>query len=171
MRPTIIKLLDWLDRRDSCHFIIMLYVFRWIVLIPILVLDAFLLNEAQSGAASMPNEWSELTPIGLFLGLVIVPPLLETIIECTIPFWIFARVRNYQQMRPVRCWGFITVSACIMAMLHPMIAAIVPAFITGGFLAYCYAHFAPRSIWKAILATFVFHAAINMVGWSILVLL
>ena len=41
--------------------------------------------------------------------------------------------------------------------------------IAGGFLAYCYAHFVPNGIWKAILATAVFHAAMNLVGWTMLV--
>ncbi len=57
-----------------------------------------------------------------------------------------------------------------MAAFHPMLAAILPSFITGAFLAYCYAHFAPRGAWRVIVATGVFHGAINIVGWTMIVM-
>jgi hypothetical protein len=57
-----------------------------------------------------------------------------------------------------------------MALVHPMLAAILPSLITGAMLAYCYAHFAIRGAGQAILATTVFHGAINIVGWTIIVI-
>jgi len=62
----------------------------------------------------------------------------------------------------------IVTSAFIMVLLHPMLGAILPSSITGAFLAYCYPHFAPSGARKVILATSIFHAAINLVGWTIL---
>ena len=55
-------------------------------------------------------------------------------------------------------------------LLHPMMAALLPSLITGAFLAYCYAHFASRSAGQAVLATTAFHGAINVVGWTMIVL-
>jgi hypothetical protein len=48
-------------------------------------------------------------------------------------------------------------------------AAILPSLITGLFLAYCYAHFANRNFGSALLYTTAFHAAINVIGWSMIV--
>ena len=50
-----------------------------------------------------------------------------------------------------------------MLVLHPPLAAPC-TLVTGVFLAYCYAHFAIGSHWKALAATSLFHAAINLVG-------
>jgi hypothetical protein len=100
---------------------------------------------------------------------VIIPPLLETLVECSLPYWVISRIRDYRAKRPRRCWGFVAVSACVMAAFHPMLAALLPAFVTGAFLAYCYAHLALTGIGRTILATAVFHGAINIVGWTMLV--
>ena len=54
-----------------------------------------------------------------------------------------------------------------MVLLHPLTPVVITfAFVTGSFLAYVYAHFAPQSRFKAFLHTAVFHAAINVVGWT-----
>jgi len=164
------RLLDWIDGRPPWQFVAILYGARWVALAPIMALSHFVFAESQKSAASTPEEWSQGSAVGLFLGLVLIPPLLETLVECSLPYWIISSVRDYRTNRPKRCWGFVAVSACVMAVLHPMLAALLPALITGAFLAYCYAHFAPSGIWKAILATTVFHGAINMVGWTMLVL-
>ena len=137
---------------------------------PVLAFSHFVFSSTQKAAASMPEELSQASPIGLFLALVLITPLFETLVECTVPYWIISRIRDYRTRRPKRCWGFVAVSACVMTVFHPMLAALLPALVTGVFLAYCYAHFAPNGIWKAILATTVFHGAINMVGWTMLVL-
>ena len=160
--------LAFLDRRSAGQFVAILYAARWIALAPVMVLSHFLLTEGQKHASAMPDQWRDGSPLGLFLGLVVVPPILETLLECSLPYWVFSKVRDYLHNRPKRCWGFIVTSAFIMVLLHPMLGAILPSFITGAFLAYCYAHFAPSGVLKAILATSIFHAAINLVGWTML---
>jgi hypothetical protein len=162
--------LDWIDGRNPWQFVAILYAARWGALAPVMAFNHFVFSATQKSAAPVPEEWSQGSPVGLFMALVAIPPLVETIVECSLPYWIISHIRDYRTNRPKRCWGFVAVSACVMAVLHPMVAAQLPALVTGAFLAYCYAHFAPISIWKAILATTVFHGAINMVGWTMLVL-
>ena len=169
-KTAVTALLDWIDGRHPWQFVAILYAARWGVLAPVIALSHFVFTQSQEAAASMPEEWSRGSPVGLFIGLVVIPPLPETIVECSLPYWIISRIRDYRTTRPKRSWGFVAVSACVMAVLHPLLAALLPALITGAFLAYCYAHFASISIWKAILATTIFHGAINMVGWTMLVL-
>ncbi len=169
-RRSASAVLDWIDQRPPWQFVAILYGARWVALVPVLAFGHCVFTQSQRSAASIPDRWSQGSPIGLFLGLVVMPPLLETLIECAVPYWVVSRVRDCRKERPRRCWGFVAVSACVMAVLHPMLAALLPALITGAFLAYCYAHFAPIGIWMAILATTVFHGAINMVGWTMLVL-
>jgi len=164
------RLLDWLDQRKAWQFVTILYLARWVALAPILTLSHFGFTPGQNSSASMPDQWRKGTPLGLFLGLVVIPPILETLLECSLPYWIIATVRDYRNSRPNRCWGFVATSACLMAVLHPMLGALLPAFITGAFLAYCYAHFAGTSTLRAIAATAIFHGAINMVGWTMIVL-
>ncbi len=168
-KTSVGNLLDWIDDRHPWQFLTILYAARWVALAPIMALSHFVFTQSQKSAASMPEKWSEGSPLGLFVGLVVIPPLLETLMECSLPYWVISRIRDYRVKRPKRCWGFVALSACAMAVLHPMVAALLPALITGAFLAYCYAHFAPASIWRAILATTIFHGAINIVGWTMLV--
>ena len=163
-------ILDWIDDRSAWQFVTILYAARWVALVPIMALSHFVFTQSQKSAASIPEEWTKGSPLGLFLGLVVIPPLLETLVECSLRYWVISRIRDYRTNRPKRCWGFIAVSACVMTVLHPILAALLPAFITGAFLAYCYAHFASSSIWRAVLATTLFHGAINFVGWSMIVL-
>ena len=54
-----------------------------------------------------------------------------------------------------------------MALLH-FPYALPCGFVTGAFLAYCYAHFAVRSQWLAFVAAALYHAAINLVGFVLL---
>lgn len=159
--------LDWLDTRNAWQFLCLIYLARWVALIPLIVLEQIVFTGAQTKAASMPEEWRQGSPFGTFLGLVLIPPLLETLMECSLPYWLIGKLGGGR--RSGRAWTFIVASAFIMAVFHPILAALIPAFITGAFLAYCYAHFAPSSISKAILATAGFHGAINLVGWIMLV--
>jgi len=91
-------------------------------------------------------------------------------VECMLPYFVLSRVRPHRGKMPARQWDFVLVSASLMVLFHPTLAALVPSLITGAFLAYCYAHFARRSAGKAILATTVFHGAINIVGWVMLMI-
>lgn len=167
-RPcALTRLLHWLDARKAWQFLCLLYLTRWVALIPVIVLGRFVFTGAQRQAALAPEQWSQGSALGLFLGLVIVPPLLETLLECSLPYWLMKKLGIGHS--PGRAWKFVFVSACLMMVLHPMLAALLPAFVTGAFLAYCYAHFAPAGIPKAILATAAFHGGINLVGWTALV--
>ena len=162
-------LLDWLDQRKAWQFVAVLWLTRWVLLAPVMILNLFVFTPDPKAAASILERWSTETPLGQFLSLVVICPLLETLLECSLPYWIVAAVRDYRNNMPNRCWGFVTISAWLMAALHQMLAALLPAFITGAFLAYCYAHFARISTSRAILATTIFHGAINIVGWTMLV--
>jgi len=164
------RLLDWCDRRNALQFLGILYAVRWICLAPLLALSHFVFTNEQVASASVTEAPQEMNLWILLLQFVIVAPLLETLVECSLPYLIISRIRKYQQNRPKRSWGFIAISACTMALLHPVLAAIPPSLITGAFLAYCYAHFAEKSIPQAILATIGFHGAINIVGWTMLVM-
>lgn len=160
------RIMDWLDQRNSWQFVGILYVIRWIVLAPVLVLILFIFP----GSQLVPNESFHFNPIILLCNWVAIDPLFETLLECSLLYFIFSRVGNYREKKSSRCWGFVTASACFMALLHPVLASLLPALITGVFLAYCYAHFADRKVGQAILATTCFHGAINIVGWSMIVL-
>jgi hypothetical protein len=164
------RLLDWLDSRSGWQFVTILYVARWLVLVPVSAVTDLIFSDADLAAASIPDEWKNGTAIGLFFGLVVVPPLLETLLVCSLPYWIVAWVRGYRHTRPHRCWGFVAISACGMVALHPIPAAVSATVVTGVFLAYCYAHFAATSTLKAISATWIFHGGINMVGWAMLMI-
>ncbi|MGA2035049.1 MAG: hypothetical protein ABSG68_22600 [Thermoguttaceae bacterium] len=145
-----------------------LYVVRWIVLVPLGWLVDLMFAPAQISDASI--SIGEMNPLAFFLVAVVIDPPLETVVECALPYSVISWIRNYRQKRPKRCWGYVAISACVMAVLHPVIAALPFSLITGAFLAYCYAHFAPISTWRAIFATAAFHAAINLVGWVTLVI-
>jgi hypothetical protein len=151
------KSLDWLDRQPGFVFWLVLYLTRWPVIIPVSWLQG-LLGSLFLGAAEM-----EMT-LKPHVGMLVFPPLLETFIECTLPYWILSRMKR---IRPGRPWGFICISGIIMALLH-FPYALPCGFVTGVFLAYCYAHFAARSQWRAFAATALYHAAINAVGFVLL---
>ena len=105
-------------------------------------------------------------PWRYLLPFLVVAPTLETLIECGLPYWVMRRWLKVPTHSP---WPFVSVSALVMVVLHPLTpVVIVMAFITGSFLAYVYAHFAPSSHAKAFLHTAVFHAGINLVGWTML---
>lgn len=108
------------------------------------------------------------SPLVLLLGFLVIAPVLETLVECLLPYAIMNRLGRIPSGR--RAWGFIGVSAVLMALWHLSAwpAAIVPSLITGAFLAYTFAHFAPESRSRAFLHTWAFHAGINLVGWTLL---
>ncbi|HUT92985.1 MAG TPA: hypothetical protein VMY37_26070 [Thermoguttaceae bacterium] len=164
------NLLDRLDGRNAWQFVGVLYLARWVVLVPVLVLSRFLFADSEIAAASVSEQVTKMNAGVLLLLLVVISPLFETLIECALPYLVVSQVRGYRRNRPKRSWGFVAISACGMALLHPMLAAILPSLITGAFLAYCYAHFAARGAGQAILATAVFHGAINVVGSTMIVM-
>jgi hypothetical protein len=164
------RLLDWLDRRNAWQFVGVLYVARWLALAPVLALSHFVFTDAQKADAAVPQELTDRNAGVLLVMVVVVSPLVETLLTCTLPYFVVSRLRDYRRNRPKHCWGFVVVSACLMALMHPMLAAVLPSLITGAMLAYCYAHFATRGVGPAILATTIFHGAINIVGWAMIVM-
>ncbi|MHC4215206.1 MAG: hypothetical protein ACYSWP_17735 [Planctomycetota bacterium] len=125
------------------------------------------MSEAQLAEISL-SKLSRLNPVLLFSYIVILGPLLETLIECSLPYFVLSMLNRKKGGLQIRPWLFIFISAMLMVVTHP-IQAVVGTFITGAFLAYCYAHFAFRSFGYAVLYTTGFHAAINYIGWTILV--
>lgn len=155
----------WLDRLDALppvRFTVALYLLRWLAIVPLMIL-------LPSPASAATMEWLRAMPIpDAAFGLLIDAPLSETVIECLLPYLVLQlalRRTRYAGCR--RHWPFIALSALIMVALHPLEPRTITATtITGSFLAYTFAHFAPTSRGRAFLATAVFHAAINMVGFA-----
>jgi hypothetical protein len=156
------NILDRLDRLSPWAFTGSLYLARWAVIIPISW--ASRLFGGTSG-----NVTANASAGVLLFGWIFLSPLLETVIECAIPYWLMRKARKVSAVN--RPWGFVAVSAVIMALLHmagwPV--AILPALATGGFLAYTYGHFAVHGLGSAVLHTSLFHAAINIVGWVLVI--
>ncbi len=98
------------------------------------------------------------------LGGLFIAPVLETLLECAAPYWIMRKLGYIPTGR--RAWGFIAIGGVLMLLLHSGAwpAAVLPSFVTGGFLAYAYGHFAPVGFAQAFVHTSVFHAGINLVG-------
>ncbi len=168
MKFQINKWLDWVDSKSGLQFVGIIYIVRWCFIVPYMIASKFLFTDVQISKASL-SELREVNPIILFLAIVIISPLLETLLECSLPFFIISVIHRKKGKLPSRPWLFIIISALLMVLSHPMLAAVLPSLITGLFLAYCYAHFANRNFGSALLYTTVFHAAINIVGWSMIV--
>lgn len=152
--------LDRLDGLSPWAFTGLLYLARWAIVVPI----GYALGQMDaSGKAAF-----DAPAITLFFSFVFLWPLLETVIECAIPYWLMRKMRGIAIGG--RSWGFVVVSAGIMALLHvdAWPAALLPSLVTGGFLAYTYAHFAASRVGMAMLHTWAFHAAINIVGWVLI---
>ena len=152
--------LDRVDRLPPWKFTAALYVTRWIIVLPVAFLAGLLFPSKSAG------QFHGIT----LLGALIIAPILETLVECLVPYWAMKKFGFIPSNR--RPWAFIIVSALLMVLLHAGAwpAAILPSFVTGAFLAYVYGHFAPASVRNAFLHTAVFHAAINLVGCTLIAL-
>jgi len=152
---------NWLHALPAWKFSGALYLLRWAVILP--------LSYILSRTVSVPPEavfQFEGNPWYYLIPFLFVAPLLETLLECSLPHWIMYGLLKLQKKSP---WPFVVVSALVMVSAHPLvIPTVVFAFVTGAFLAYVYHRFATESRGKAILHTAVFHAGINIVGWSML---
>ena len=155
------SLLNRLDGLSPWAFTGSLYLARWVIIVPI----GYALGQLGVSDSKPAFDGSALV---LLFGFIFLGPLLETVLECAVPYWLMLKVRKIRAGR--RPWGFVVVSATIMALLHigAWPSAILPSLVTGGFLAYTYGHFAVRGAGPAILHTWVFHAAINIVGWLLI---
>ena len=152
--------LDWLDSLSPWAFTGLLYLARWVAILPI----GYALG--QMGASDKMSFDGSASV--LFFGFIFLGPVIETVIECVIPYWLMRKMRGIAAGR--RSWGFVVVSAGIMTLLHvgAWPSAVLPSLVTGGFLAYTYAHFAASRVGMAMLHTWAFHASINIVGWVLL---
>lgn len=155
----------WLDRLDALppvRFTVALYLLRWLAIAPLMIM---LPSDASSETMERLRTMHVLDAA---VGLLIGAPLFETLIECLLPYLVLQlalRRTRYAGCR--RHWPFIALSALIMVAVHPLEPRTITATaITGSFLAYTFAHFAPTSRGRAFLATSVFHAAINLVGFA-----
>ncbi len=157
------KWLDWLEGQRLPRFVLFLYLSRWAVIFPAALLNGWLF---PGQVDTTVTDLGTLHPLVLFLAMVVVNPLFEMLIECALPYWVLGRVR----LPSGRPWLFIFVSASLMALLHPLPAALIPSLVTGFFLAYTYGHCARQGILKAMLWTTLFHGGINLVGYVLLVL-
>ena len=139
------------------QFTLVLYLFRWAIILPL----GFLLSPVSTSADAFHasgDPWRYLLPF------LVVAPTLETLIECTVPYAVMYRILK---LRPRLPWPFVVVSATAMVLLHPLTPVVILfASITGSFLAFVYQHFAPSSQLKAFAHTALFHAGINIVGWT-----
>ena len=159
--PRTNDVLNRLDGLSPWAFTGSLYLIRWAVIIPIV----YAIRRVNSPAGS---EMGFADPV-IGLVIVVLDPLLETLLECSFLYWLMRKIGRI----PVgeRPWGFVAVSAIMMALLHvgAWPSAILPSLVTGVFLAYVYSHFATARTGLAILHTWAFHAAINIVGWILAV--
>jgi CAAX prenyl protease-like protein len=148
----------WLDGLSDQRFTVTLYLLRWVIVLPLGWLLSPLATSADTFKVSSADPWS------LLLPFLVVAPVLETLFECTVPYTLMHKLRGRQPQSP---WPFVVMAALAMVVLHPLTPIVMTfAFITGAFLAYAYGHFASQSQLKAFLHTAVFHAGINIVGWT-----
>lgn len=167
MQFRLSKCLNWLDSRHPWQFLGILYLARWVFIVPYMIGARFLFTDVQIRAADA-SELSKINPALLFSMIVIISPLLETLLECSLPYFILSYWQRRKGKLFARPWLFIIISALIMVLLHPMPAAVIPSFVTGIFLAYGYAHFASHGFRYSLLYTTAFHTAINIVGWTMI---
>ncbi len=187
----------WLDRLDSLgavRFTVTLYLVRWAVLLPV-ILVVMLVDSDPGPANEVLFEALNATEPGyLFFQLVLLGPAIETLVECTLPYIIMRSLMDPERSPPRRVrtrvgvprrrrrtgatsswdrpWHFVACSATVMVLLHPLEwQVILPTAITGCFLGYTYGHFAREGFGPALGATTSFHAGINVVGFTLIVLL
>ena len=140
----------------SWQFTTVLYLLRWIVVLPIAFLLGFLF---PGGGVSLSGAG----PI-LWFWLILGAPLSKPFSSASFPGGSCGSLSSLKiEGRP---WNFVAVAAAMMTLLHlgagPV--ALGPAAITGAFLGYTYSHFAPADLSQAFVHTSGFHAAINLVG-------
>ena len=158
-RPSVV--LNRLDGFSPWTFTGALYLARWLIILPVAWALGLL-------GASNNKMTFQVSAIEGFIGFIFLAPLLETVLECVVPYWLMLKTRRITPGK--RPWAFVILSATLMALLHLSAwpAALVPSLVTGTFLAYTYGHFAVCGVGQAILHTSVFHAAINIVGWLLI---
>jgi hypothetical protein len=152
----------WLHTLPGWQFTLVLYLLRWAIVLPL----GFLVQPFATSTDHV--QVSSGDPVSFLLFGVLLDPLIETLLECSLVYIVLhsiLRVSTYR-VRP-----FVFCSAIAMVLLHPLTPVVsIFAFITGSFLAYVYAHFAPINHIRAIKHTAAFHMGINLVGWVLMLL-
>lgn len=158
---TIKNCVNRLDSFSPWAFTGSMYAIRWAMILPI----GYALGTLGVSGGKAVFEGS---PFVLLFGFIFLAPAMETLLECAMPYWLLSRAGRIRKDK--RPWLFVVVSATLMTLLHISAwpSAIIPSLITGSFLAYTYGHFVPVGLGQAWLHTWVFHAGINIVGWSLL---
>jgi hypothetical protein len=149
--------LDWLDRQNDVVFFVVLYFVRWPVVLSLSALQSIFVR-ALVGDKAM-ESFLPSNALVAFLVMVVAYPIIETPLECSLPYWFLKKLDKINAPRP---WLFIFVSAALMGFLH---CGLPLSLVTGLFLGYCYAHYAGKSQGLALGCTVLFHAAINLTGW------
>ncbi|HEX4414337.1 MAG TPA: hypothetical protein VH107_11960 [Lacipirellulaceae bacterium] len=158
--PTKPGLLTRINRLPGWQFTLTLYLLRWAIVIPL----GYLLNPTSSATDRAQLQNVDLT--NFFLTGVLLDPLVETVVECSLVYIVLHSILRVSTQRVL---PFVFCSAMAMVLLHPLTPIVFTfAFITGLFLAYVYAHFAPINHIRAIKHTAAFHAGINLVGWAMM---
>ena len=135
-----------------------LWAVRWVVILPF----NWLMSKLNGDGGTAANVSGDL--LVLFLILIVGPPLVETVVECVLPYTILRKLRGSAP-------GvlFIITSAALMSLLHLIsLIAILDSAITGAFIAFVYAAAARRGQKIAFVHAFSFHSAINLIGWLML---
>jgi hypothetical protein len=156
------RFLDWLDRQNDAVFLFVLYVARWPVVLPVMLVQHLLAKAGLGG--DVPELPLPRNPAAGLAALLVWAPIIETAIECTAPYSIMRALKKIRTNRP---WNFVVISGAVMGIGHMHFGpfSLLAGFITGMFLGYCYAHFAARSQAVGFACASLYHAAINIVGW------
>lgn len=155
------NLFAWLDGRSAVTFLVVLIAGRYAIVYPLGMLQVKLAK-----ALPYPVDVTlETGALATFLLAFLAAPLIETAFECALPYAVLLR---WQAERRTRARYFVLISAGLLTALHLAIhrlswVLLIPStFVTGFFLAYCYAHFAEKSQPKAYAWTSLMHALINV---------
>jgi hypothetical protein len=155
-------ILDRFDRSPDGWFFVLLYAIRWPIVLPLAYANEPLARILGADIAKYEAMAAEAgaNPVGALLSSVIFAPVVSVAIICALPY-VIAKLFRAPSPRP---WGYVATTAIIMVLIDPLFA-VFPSAVTGAFLGYCYAHFAPRGQLKAYGWTVLYLAAINIVGW------
>jgi hypothetical protein len=148
----------WLNGLRDWQFTLALYLLRFAIVLPLGLLLSPFSTSADRFHLTTLDPWYYLLPFVLYA------PTLETLIECTLPYSVMYILLKFRPRSP---WPFVVAAAMMMVVLHPLTPIVITfAFITGSFLGFVYGHFAHQSQLKAFFHTAIFHAGINIVGWT-----
>src|SRR5215212_1996507 len=89
---------DWLNGLRDWQFTLALYLFRWAIVLPL----AFVLPPFSTSADRF--HLTNTDPWYYLLPFVVYAPILETMIECTLPYSVMYKLLKF---RPRSSWPFV----------------------------------------------------------------